>query len=140
MDKNVTLLVVDNSPPNLELMRSLLEPSGYTVLTASSVADGLQLARQAVPDLIMSDVHMPGADGFEFIRRAKADPRLCGIPFAFISSTVWWASDPQKALELGAVKFIQRPIEPQQFLREVEECLKSKLSEGKYPHDNEAGA
>jgi len=123
MKKNVTLLVVDNSPPNLELMRSLLEPFGYTVLTASNVADGLELARQAAPDLIMSDVHMPGADGFEFIRRAKADPRLRGVPFAFISSTIWQTSEPQKALKLGAVKFIQRPIEPQQFLREVEECL-----------------
>jgi CheY-like chemotaxis protein len=123
MYKNVTLLVVDNSPPNLELIRSLLEPFGYTVLTASNVADGLELARQAAPDLIMSDVHMPGADGFEFIRRAKADPRLRGVPFAFISSTVWRTSDPKKALEHGAVRFIQRPIEPQQLLKEIEECL-----------------
>jgi len=123
MDKNVTLLVVDNSPPNLELMRSLLEPFGYTVLTASNVADGLELARQATPDLIMSDVHMPGTDGYEFIRRAKADPRLHHIPFAFISSTIWQTSEPQKALELGAVRFIQRPIEPQQLLKEIKECL-----------------
>lgn len=123
MDKHIILLVVDNSPPNLELVRSLLGPFGYTVLTASNVADGLELARQAAPDLILSDVHMPSADGFEFIRRAKADPQLQDVPFAFISSTIWQTSDPQKALELGAVKFIQRPIEPQQLLREVEECL-----------------
>ena len=140
MDKNVTLLVVDNSPINLEMMCSLFEPFGYIVLTASNVTDGLELARQVAPDLIISDLHMPGADGFEFIGRAKADRQLQDVPFAFISSTIWQTSDSQKALELGAVKFIQRPIEPQQFLREVEECLKSKLSEGKYPHDHEAGA
>jgi two-component system cell cycle response regulator len=113
MDKNVTLLVVDNSPPNLELLRSLLEPFGYTVLTASNVSDGLEIARRAAPDLILSDIHMPGADGYEFIRHAKADPRLRRVPFAFISSTIWQTSEPQKALELGAVRFIQRPIEPQ---------------------------
>lgn len=123
MDKNVTLLVVDNSPPNLELMRSLFEPFGYTVLTAGNVKDGLILARQVEPDLILSDVHMPGVDGYEFIRRAKADPRLRGVPFAFISSTIWQTSEPQKALEYGAVKFIQRPIEPQQLLKEIEDCL-----------------
>jgi CheY-like chemotaxis protein len=72
----------------------------------------------------MSDVHMPGADGFEFIRHAKADPQLQDVPFAFISSTIWRTSDPQKALELGAVTFIQRPIEPQELLRKVEACLK----------------
>jgi CheY-like chemotaxis protein len=123
MNKQTILLVVDNSPLNLELMRSLFEPFGYTVLTAGNVKDGLKLARQVEPDLILSDVHMPSADGFEFIRRAKSDPQLQDVPFAFISSTVWQTSDPQKALELGAVKFIQRPIEPQHLLREVEECL-----------------
>jgi CheY-like chemotaxis protein len=123
MNKGITLLVVDNSLPNLVLMRSLFEPFGYTVLTASNVADGLELARQAEPDLIISDIHMPGTDGFEFIRRAKADPQLQDVPFAFVSSTIWWTSDPQKALKLGAIRFIQRPIEPQQLLREVEECL-----------------
>jgi CheY-like chemotaxis protein len=126
MDKNVTLLVVDNSPPNLELMRSLFEPFGYIVLTASNVADGLELARRAAPDLILSDIHMPGADGYEFIRRAKTDPQLQEVPFAFISSTIWHTSDPEKALELGALRFIQRPIEPQQLLKEIEECLDQK--------------
>jgi two-component system cell cycle response regulator len=123
MYKNITLLVVDNSPPNLELMRSLFEPFGYTVHTAGNVKDGLKLARQVEPDLILSDVHMPGADGYEFIRRAKADSQLHNIPFAFISSTVWQTSEPLKALEHGAVRFIQRPIEPQQLLKEIEECL-----------------
>jgi two-component system cell cycle response regulator len=104
-------------------MRSLFESYGYIVLTANNVARGLELAHQVEPDLIISDVHMPGKDGFEFIRHAKADPRLRDIPFAFFSSTVWPTSDSQQALELGAVRFIQRPIEPHHLLREVEACL-----------------
>jgi CheY-like chemotaxis protein len=126
MNKRAVLLVVDNSPPNLELIRSLFEPFGYTVLTAGNVKDGLKLAREVAPDLILSDIHMPGADGYEFIRRAKTDSRLHNIPFAFISSTIWQTSEPQKALEHGAVRFIQRPIEPGQLLKEIEECLNQK--------------
>jgi len=127
MEKRATLLVVDNSPTNLDLMRSLFEPFGYRVITANNVEAGMALAYQFHPDLILSDVHMPGADGYEFIRLAKADPVLREIPFAFVSSTVWRTSDPQRALALGAVRFIQRPIEPLDLLREVEECLKPKL-------------
>lgn len=119
-----TLLIVDNSPINLEIMRGLLETSGYRIMTAPSVADGLTLARQTPPDLILSDVHMPEQGGYEFIRLAKADPQLQHVPFAFISSTLWRQEEPARALALGAVNFIQRPIEPQQLLEEIEKCLR----------------
>ena len=128
MDKRATLLVVDNSPPNLELMRSIFEPLGYEVITAGNAEAGIALARQAAPDLIISDVHMPGADGFDFIRMVKADSELNSIPFIFISSTVWGDKDRIKGLTLGAEKFILRPIEPQELLREVEACLEDGAS------------
>ena len=123
MKNRATLLVVDNSPPNLQLMHSLFEPFGYRVLTAHTVEDGLALARKSAPDLIISDVHMPGGGGFDFIRSVKADPELSSIPFIFISSTVWGDKDRIEGLTLGAEKFIIRPIEPQDLLREVRACL-----------------
>ena len=67
---------------------------------------------------------MPGGDGFEFIREVKADPELSSIPFLFISSTVWRDKDRADGLTLGAQKFIIRPIEPLELLREVAACLK----------------
>lgn len=120
-----TLLVVDNSPVNIQLVRSTLEPFGYTILAAQSAPDGLELARLSQLDLILSDLHMPGQDGFDFIRAVKADPDLRGIPFIFLSSTVWRDKDRTDGLALGAVRFIIRPIEPQALLRAIDECLKT---------------
>jgi two-component system, cell cycle response regulator len=118
-----TILVVDNSPVNIELLRSIFEPFGYEILAAQNIRQGLRLAREAGPDLILSDLHMPGGDGFDFIREVKADPELNSIPFLFISSTVWRDKDRVDGLALGAERFIIRPIEPRDLLREVEACL-----------------
>lgn len=123
--KRATILVVDNSPVNLNLARSTMEPFGYEVVTAHSVTQGLDAARQLHPDLIVSDVHMPGESGFDFIRAVKAHPELRSIPFVFISSTVWEDSDCKRGLALGAMKFILRPIDPEPFIKEIEECLEA---------------
>jgi two-component system, cell cycle response regulator len=119
-----TILVVDNSAVNIELVRSIFEPFGYEIMAAQNIHEGLRLAHERQPDLILSDVHMPGGDGFDFIREVKADPQLSSIPFLFLSSTVWRDKDRVEGLTLGAQKFIIRPLEPQDLLREVEACLK----------------
>ena len=106
------ILVVDNSPANLHLARSIFEPFGYEVLVADSVSAGLDLARRLRPDLILSDVHMPEQTGYEFLRLIKADETLRSVPFVFISSTVWGEADRSSGLEQGADDFILRPIEP----------------------------
>lgn len=120
-----SILVVDDSYVNRELIRSTLEPFGYYVTLAASVEQGMAFARHFAFDLIISDLHMPGQDGFMFIKGLKSDPKLKQIPFAFLSSSVWADKDRQTGLSLGAVRFILRPIEPQALLREVEACLKS---------------
>ena len=120
------ILAVDNSPVNLSLVRSTLEPFGYRVTTADSVKEALALLRRSPPDLILSDLHMPEADGYDFLKVVKADPQLRSIPFALISSTVWRETDPTIALSLGAAKFILRPIEPNHLVAEVEDALAGK--------------
>jgi two-component system cell cycle response regulator len=105
------------------VIRSILEPFGYEIILATNAEDGLAIARKVSPDLILSDLHMPRQDGFMFIISIKSDPSLRQIPFVFLSSSVWGDKDQRRGLSLGAVRFILRPIEPQQLLREVEECL-----------------
>src|SRR5262249_8664982 len=122
--KHVTILVVDNSLINLSLMRSTLEPCGYDIITTEGVRQALALARQTPPDLILSDLHMPEEDGYDFIRAVKADPELRRIPLVFLSSTVWREKDRMDGLALGADKFILRPIELQVLPEEIEACLK----------------
>jgi len=121
--KRGIILAVDNSPVNLTLAHSILEPFGYEVITAANMTEGLRLARQFRPDLILSDLHMPGGSGLDFIQAVKADARLKHIPFVFISSTVYLESDRHAGLALGAVRFICRPIKPQALLAEIEACL-----------------
>jgi len=130
-DKRALVLFVDNMQTNINLVRSTLEPSGYQVIAALSVKEGLELARHIKPDLIVSDVHMPHQDGYDFIRLVQAEPELAKIPFVFLSSSVWSTREQQNALLRGAKKFISRPIEPQELLEELKDCLGQPASSGK---------
>jgi two-component system cell cycle response regulator len=118
-----TVLVLDNLQSNLDLSSSLLEYSGYSVVTALDPKEAMRLARQAPPDLILSDICMPLGSGFDFIVDIKRDPRLAAIPFVFITSTFVTEGARSHGLKLGATKFLFRPIEPQQLLSEINDCL-----------------
>jgi two-component system, cell cycle response regulator len=118
-----TVLAVDNSSVNLSLMRSMLEPFGYKVIPAGSALEGLKLARESPPDLILSDLHLPEMDGYEFLKAAKAEASLSPVPFVIISSTIWHETDLNVALRLGASKVLLRPIEPDRLVAEIEACL-----------------
>lgn len=119
-----TILVVDDSPINLELKRDLLKPHGYEVLTALTPSVALQMARERLPALIISDVGMSEGNGFDFIRAVKADPVLHDIPFIFLSSTHWNEASRQLGLELGAFRYLLRPLEPTLLLAEIEACVR----------------
>ena len=118
-----TILAVDDSPTNRELIFQTLTPFGYNVHLANTVPTAMQLAASLELDLILSDLHMPGEDGFNLIRQVKADPQLAKLPFMFISSSVWGEQERTTALELGVTRFLLRPIEPQALLDEVAACL-----------------
>lgn len=121
--KGALLLLVDNTRANVELARTILEPCGYEVLDASSVKEGFALAKQTKPDMIISDIHMLHQDGYDFLRMMRADPQLSNIPFIFLTSSVLSLDERERALRLGATKYISRPIDPQQLLCEIESCL-----------------
>lgn len=121
--KMAIVVFVDNAQTNIDLVRSTLEPSGYEVFAALSAKEGLELVQRTRPDLIVSDVHMPHQDGYEFLRMVQADSSLARIPFVFLSSSVWSTREQQQALVRGAAKFISRPIDPCELLSELEECL-----------------
>jgi two-component system cell cycle response regulator len=121
--KGVRILVVDNTPVNLQLARSLLEPLGYQLLTASDAWQAMAIARQHHPDLIISDVHMPFGSGFELIEAVKADPALKAIPFVFLSASLMSDSVREKCLGLGANRYILRPVDPQALVSEIESLL-----------------
>lgn len=121
-----TILAVDNMPVNLDLSRSILSPSGYEVITASDVDEGLSLARSRGCDLILSDVCMSRGTGYDFLRAVRADPQLRDLPFILITSTLMDDKDRDRGLALGATRFLRRPIEPEALLAEIAACLGKK--------------
>jgi len=128
--KLALILVVDDAPTNRDLIFQTLTPYGYDVRLAESVSAAMQELATMTPDLILSDLHMPGEDGFNFIRRVKDDQRLAALPFVFISSSVWGENDRDTALALGVTRFLLRPIEPHVLIDEIARCLPARRGVG----------
>ncbi|MEO8802258.1 MAG: response regulator [Rudaea sp.] len=126
--RKARVVFLDDSSTNLELIRQTLAPSGYEVVCTQHIEQALKLARAKLPDIILSDLHMPDADGFEFVRQVKADPQLASIPFVFLSSSIWGERDRARAMQLGVTRFLVRPIEPQQLLLEIAAVLAGKAN------------
>ena len=110
------VLILDDSLINQTLLRSILEPHGYRVRTASDVGEAIAAATAARPDLVLSDVHVGRQSGVDLLARLRAVPVLTMVPFAFLSATTDW-QDP--VLGDGRTPFIRRPIEPSALLDEV---------------------
>ncbi|HEV7444949.1 MAG TPA: response regulator, partial [Steroidobacteraceae bacterium] len=80
------ILVVDDNPGNRKLVVTLLGHEGHRTLEANDGADGLEAARAGNPDLVISDILMPSMDGFEFVRRLRADPQLQNVSVIFYTA------------------------------------------------------
>ena len=109
-------LVVDDVPANVELLHHLITSLGVEVRTASNTKDALRIARQSKPNLIISDIHMPGADGLELLAAAKSDPLLKDVPFVLISSSQPTVDDERRAHASGVDGFLLRPLDPEAML------------------------
>ncbi len=112
-------LIVDDKEVNVEYLRALLEGSDWTVDVARHGAEALVLARQQVPDLVVSDLLMPVMDGYTLLRHWKADPRLRAVPFIVYTATYTEPADEALAMSLGADGFILKPSEPDDFLARI---------------------
>ncbi len=122
--KKAAILVIDDLAANAKLLESLLEPLGYTiVICTSGMTDAMALARKHRPVLIISDVFMHEGDGYQLCEALKTDPRLKTIPLILITSTFSDETSRQKGLALGAARYLFRPIDSRELLREIKDCL-----------------
>lgn len=119
----IVLLMVDDQPVHLEFKRDLLEPAGYAVHTASDTATAWRCLHDHAVSLVLSDVVMPGTGGFELLQQVRADPRLAGLRFVFLTSTARDAASQARGLALGADAYLIRPIEPLTLLQEIRTVL-----------------
>lgn len=130
---NDTVLMVDDTSANLQVLQATLEVRGYRLLAARDGASALSAAAKARPDLILLDIMMPGMDGYEVCRRLKTDPATRDIPVIFLSALSQTA-DKVKGFELGAVDYITKPFEPAEVIARVNthltlRCLQRQLGD-----------
>jgi two-component system cell cycle response regulator len=118
------ILVIEDNPANLELMRYVLGAFGHTVVTAIDGDEGIAAARRERPDLIVCDLQLPGIDGFEVVRRLNADPAFARVPLIAVTAYAM-VGDRERVLAAGFDDYIAKPIEPQSFVDRVDGFLRS---------------
>jgi len=117
------ILIVEDVPNVLELLEVTLRFKGYSVITARNGEEGLEVVARQRPVLIITDILMPKVDGYAFVQRLRLNPDTRGIPVVFLSATYVTPEDKEFALSLGASRFIEKPIDTEDFLLTVAELV-----------------
>ncbi len=117
------LLVVEDVPNILELLTVTLRFKGYPVITASNGEEALAMIAKERPALIITDILMPKMDGYAFVQKLRTDVKTHDIPIIFLSATYVTPEDKTFALSLGASRFIEKPIDTEDFLLTIAELL-----------------
>ena len=123
------VIVADDDEASRYLLVSMLSAAGHQVVGAEDGRAALEAARQSPPDLIISDILMPGMDGYQLCREWRADERLAKIPFIFYSANYTEPDDERFAVSLGADRFFVKPMDPAVLMREINAVM----------HQSEAG-
>ena len=113
-----TILIVEDEPRNLKLLRDLLQRFGYEILEATDGEQGVKSAGEKMPDLILMDIMMPKMDGLEATRIIKADIKTKHIPIIALTSYAM-KGDREKTIEAGCDGYIAKPIDIKEVLKTI---------------------
>jgi two-component system cell cycle response regulator DivK len=116
------ILVVEDNPKNLKLMRDVLTYSGYEVIEATSGEDGVRLAGEASPDLVLMDLQLPGIDGAEALRRIRASEVNPDVPVVAVTAFAM-LEDRERAYDAGFVGYVEKPISVRGLPQQVRDFL-----------------
>jgi Response regulator containing CheY-like receiver, AAA-type ATPase, and DNA-binding domains len=119
------VLVAEDIPNILELLEVTLTFKGYTVVTAHNGLEALELIEREKPALVITDILMPKMDGYALAHKLRTNPLTRHIPIIFLSATYVTPQDKAFALSLGAVRFLEKPVDTEEFLLTVAEVLTS---------------
>jgi CheY-like chemotaxis protein len=118
------ILYIEDHPAQSDIMKQMLEFSGFQVVLAMNGEEGIEKARRDQPDIILMDLRMPGMGGIEAIRQLKQDAAVSNIPVMVLSA---WTSQRNRddAYEAGAAKFLAKPVDTRRLIDEINELFKS---------------
>lgn len=115
----ITILVIDDNPVNLKLAAEVLLADGHLVIRAEDAEQALELLQTQLPDLVLTDIALPGMDGLELTRRLKADPRYRHLPVVALTASAM-KGDEARVLDAGCDAYIAKPIDTRMLSAQVE--------------------
>jgi len=117
-----TILIVEDNEKNMKLVRDILRHNGYATIEAANGLDGVRLALEGPPDLVLMDIQLPDIDGIEALRRIREVRSLDAVPVIAVSASVM-PDDHQKIVRSGFDAFVTKPINLKSFLDTVQRSL-----------------
>jgi two-component system cell cycle response regulator DivK len=117
-----TILIVEDNEKNMKLVRDILRHHGHATIEAATGEEGVRLAGEHRPDLVLMDIQLPDIDGIAALRRMRADPALDAMPVIAVSASVM-PDEQQKIVGSGFDAFVTKPIDLKQFRATVERFL-----------------
>jgi two-component system cell cycle response regulator DivK len=117
-----TVLIVEDNEKNMKLARDVLQAKGYSTLEAVTGEDGVKLAREKTPDLVLMDIQLPGINGIEAFKQIRGDPKTKAIPVIAVTASVT-PTDRTAITAAGFDAFLGKPINLKEFLDTVKRLL-----------------
>jgi two-component system cell cycle response regulator DivK len=119
------ILIVEDNDKNLKLVRDVLQVKGYTTIEAGTAEEGIRLAHEHTPDLILMDIHLPGMSGLEALKLLRADTATAAMPVIAVTASVM-QQDRKQITEAGFDAYVGKPISLKEFLDAVRSVLELK--------------
>ena len=117
-----TILIVEDNDKNMKLVRDVLQAKGFTTIEAVNAEDGIRLAGERNPDLILMDIHLPGMSGVDALKVLRADASTARIPIAAVTASVM-QQDRAMITDAGFDAYVSKPISLKEFLDTVRTLL-----------------
>lgn len=112
------VLIVEDNPRNMKLVRDVLQVKGYATIEATTGEDGVRLAKERLPALVLMDIQLPGISGIEALKQLRADPATAAIPVIAVTASVM-VSDRRNITDAGFDGYVGKPLNLREFLDAV---------------------
>ena len=119
-----TVLIVEDNDKNMKLARDVLQAKGYQTLEAETGEEGVRLAKERKPDLVLMDIQLPGINGIEAFKQIRADPKTARIPVVALTASVT-PTDRSQITAAGFDAFVGKPINLKEFLDTVKRFIEA---------------
>ena len=124
MSPDRTILVIEDNQLNLKLVRDVLQHAGFTVVSAPTGEEGVDLATEQPPDLVLMDLQLPGITGTEALRRLRSNPSSSGVPVVAVTAFAM-RTDRERARQAGFDGFVEKPISTRALPAQVQRFLEA---------------